>query len=66
MQWITEGNSHNMGNIGIQFLAFSNWKKYNSFSILKQLQVVILLRNKSIIGYNGSNNLELSEQVKVL
>jgi len=47
VRWITEGDSPSTGNIGIQFLAFSNWNKYNSFNILKQLQVVILLKNQS-------------------
>jgi len=42
-------NTFDLEHIGIQFLAFSNWKKYNSFNILKQLNLYILSKNQSSI-----------------
>ena len=35
--------------MGLQFLAFSNWKKYNSFKIQKQLNLLISSNQSSIL-----------------
>jgi Tfp pilus assembly protein PilZ len=39
--WIA-AQTPDMQNVGIQFLAFSNWKKYNSFDVQKQLGLILL------------------------
>ena len=41
VRWTTT-QAPDMKNIGIQFLAFSNWKKYNSFDVQKQLGSILL------------------------
>ena len=42
-------NTFDLEHIGIQFLAFSNWEKYNSLNIQKQLSLYILSQNRSTI-----------------
>lgn len=61
VRWCTT-DSLEIGQIGIQFMAFSNWKRYNSFSILKQLQGVMLLKDQAFItGYNESDRADVLE-----
>jgi len=47
VRWCTT-DSLEIGQIGIQFLAFSNWKRYNSVNILKQLHSFLLVNYQSV------------------
>jgi hypothetical protein len=42
VRWISRNNIDKESFIGIQFLAFGNQKKYNSYEILKQLHILTL------------------------
>jgi hypothetical protein len=37
VRWISSDIENNMYYVGIQFLAYGNWKRYNSFKVLEQL-----------------------------
>ena len=44
-------NTLEVEQIGIQFLAFSNWRKYNSFNSLKDLNLYISKNQLAIVEY---------------
>jgi len=38
VRWISSDALNKMFYVGIQFLAFGNWKRYNSYKVLEQLR----------------------------